>query len=129
MKLIFPEESFIIRGVAFEIYKQFRNNYKEKIYHNAFLLGLSGKGLIADKEKRINVFFRNKKVGAYVPDLIINDRIIIELKAKPRLTAEDVKQFWYYLKGSSYKLGFLINFGANDGVEIIRRVYDSARKK
>jgi len=63
-----------------------------------------------------------------VPDLIINDSILIELKAKPRLLKEDEKQFWYYLKGTDYKLGFLINFGAPDGVEIVRKVYDSARK-
>lgn len=42
---------------------------------------------------------------------------------------DDVKQFWYYLKGTEYKLGFLINFGSKDGVEIVRRVYDEARDK
>lgn len=128
MNLIFPEESFIVRGVAFDIYKQFRNNHKEKVYHNSFLIGLSEKGLLVEKEKRLEVFFKGKKVGIYVPDLLVDGKIIIELKAKPRLTAEDIKQFWYYLKSSNYKLGFLINFGANDGVEIVRRVYDKARK-
>lgn len=128
MNLLHKKESFIIRGAAFDIYKQFRNNHKEKVYHNAYYLGLTYKSLSVEKNKRIEVFFNDKKVGVYVPDLIVNNSILIELKAKPRLTKEDEKQFWYYLKGTNYRLGFLINFGAHDGVEIIRKVYDTARK-
>jgi len=129
MDLIYQKESYIIRGIAFEIYRQFRNAYKEKIYQNAYAIGLKEKDLIVEREKRIDVFFKGKKVGVYIPDLVINEKIIIELKAKPKVTADDIKQFWYYLKGSNYKVGFLINFGAADGVEIIRRVYDSVRNK
>lgn len=127
MSLLYPEESYIIRGLAFEIYKLFRNNHKEAVYQNTFYLGLKQKGLQVEKEKRINVYYEDNKVGTYTPDLIVNKAILVELKAKLRLTQEDIKQFWYYLKGSEYRLGFLINFGASSGVEIIRRVYDTAR--
>jgi len=85
--------------------------------------------LKTEKEKRINVYYGDKKVGTYVPDLIVNDAILIEIKAKPRLIKDDIKQFWYYLKGSEYKVGYLINFGSSGGVEIIRRIYDTARSK
>jgi GxxExxY protein len=129
LALLYPTESYIIRGLAFEIYKLFRNNHKEVIYHNAFYLGLKQKGLKVEKERRINVYYENNKVGTYTPNLIVNNSILVELKAKPKLTQEDIKQFWYYLKGSEYKLGFLINFGSAIGVEIIRRVYDIARDK
>lgn len=129
MALLYPKESYIIRGVAFDIYKQFRNNHKEKIYLNAFCLGLTYKGLKIDKEKPINIFYNGRKVGVYVPDLVINNIIFIELKAKLNLNKQDIEQFWYYLKGSSFKLGFLINFGVPNGVQIIRRVYDTARNK
>lgn len=64
-----------------------------------------------------------------MPDLVVNNNIFIELKVKPKLTQEDIKQFWYYLKGSEYKLGFLINFSSIAGVEIIRRVFDTARER
>lgn len=87
------------------------------------------RGLSVEKEKRLDVFYNGKKVGTYMPDLVVNDTIIIELKAKPRLTQDDVKQFWYYLRGSKYKVGYLINFGAPNGVQITRRVYDTARTK
>ena len=127
-EFLYKRESYLIRGAAFEVYKELRNNYKEKVYHNSYFLSLKYRGLLVEKEKRLEVFFKGRKVGIYIPDLIINDKIIIEIKAKPKLTIEDIKQFWYYLKGSKYRLGFLVNFGSNDGVEIIRKVYDVARK-
>jgi len=85
MKLLYQEESYIIRGLAFEIYKLFRNNHKELIYQNTFYLGLKQKGLKIEREKRINVYYDNNKVGSYMPDLVVNNNILIELKAKPKL--------------------------------------------
>jgi GxxExxY protein len=61
MALLYPKESYIIRGIAFDIYKQFRNNHKEKVYHNAFYLGLIYKGLKVEKEKQISVYYNGKK--------------------------------------------------------------------
>lgn len=121
--LLYKKESYIIRGVAFDVYKKFRNRHKEKIYQNALYKGLVAKGLNVIKEKRIDILYNNEKVGIYIPDLVIGDKIFIELKVKPRLTKDDINQFWYYLKTSGYRLGFLINFGRPNGVEIIRRVY------
>ena len=82
-----------------------------------------------EKERRIDIYYSGKKVGTYIPDLVIEDKILVELKVKPKLTQDDIKQFWYYLKGSNFKLGYLINFGLLNGVEIIRRIYDKARDK
>jgi len=122
-ELIYKQESYIIQGVAFDIYKQFRNRHKEKVYQNSFYLALKDKGLNVEKEKRIDILYNDKKVGTYIPDLVVNNIIFIELKIKPNLTREDIKQFWYYLKVSGYRLGYLINFGAQNGVQIIRRIY------
>ena len=82
-----------------------------------------------NRERKIKIYYTGEDIGTYTPDFIINKAILIELKAKPRLVQDDIKQFWQYLKGSRYRLGFLINFGSNDGVKIIRRVYDTARLK
>ncbi len=127
-KLLYKEESYLIQGGAFEIYKQFRNRHKEKVYSRALIEYLKNNELIVDEEKQIPVYFQNKKVGAYVPDIVIVDKILIELKCKPDITQDDIKQFWYYLRCSNYKVGYLINFGSSKGVQIIRRVYDTARK-
>lgn len=124
MALLYEEESHIIRGSCYDIYKQFRNHHKEIIYHNALHNDLVAKGLKVEKNKRINIFYQDKKVGVYIPDLVIDNVILLELKCKPQLSVSDLGQFWHYLKCSHYKLGFLINFGASDGVRIERRIYD-----
>jgi GxxExxY protein len=128
-ELLYKQESYIIQGVVFDIYKKFRNRHKEKVYQNSFYLGLKNKGLNVEKEKRIDVLYNNKKVGTYTPDLVVNNAIFIELKVKPKLTQEDIKQFWYYLRASGYRLGYFINFGASNSVQIIRKIYGYSQKK
>ena len=123
VKLLYKQESYIIQGVAFDLYKQFRNRHKEKVYQKAFYYGLKDKNLEVNREKRIDIYYNERKVGTYTPDLAIDDKILIELKLKLKLTLDDIKQFWYYLKNSNFKVGYLINFGTSDGVQIIRRVY------
>jgi GxxExxY protein len=123
MALLYPQESYDIRGASYEIYKVFRNNHKEIVYHRALFDELLRRGYNIEKNKQIAVYFNNKKVGVYIPDLVVNNSIFIELKCKPFITKEDLNQFWYYLKNSNYQLGFLINFGAKDGVQIMRRIY------
>ena len=128
-KLLFKDESYLIQGGAFEVYKQFRNRHKEIVYQRALIEYLKNKGLDVDKEKQIPIYFQSKKVGVYIPDIVVNDKIFIELKCKPIVTEDDIKQFWYYLKCSDYKVGYLVNFGSTGGVKIIRRVYDTARNE
>lgn len=74
------------------------------------------------------MFYKDKKVGSYILDKIINNSILLELKCKPYITKEDERQFWLYLQASDYKLGLLINFGSKK-LEIMRRIYDKAREK
>jgi GxxExxY protein len=127
-KLLYEKESFAIRGAAFNVYKQLGCGHKEVVYQRAYLDALIAKQLSVEKEKRLPVYFNGKVVGVYVPDFVINGGIIVELKAKPVLIQADIRQFWDYLTSTNYELGFLINFGKPGWVEIIRRVYDTARE-
>jgi GxxExxY protein len=79
-----------------------------------------------EDQKQISIYYEGQKVGVYIPDKIINQSIILELKSKPFLVKQDIDQFWKYLKGSDYKLGFLVNFSP-EKLEIKRVVYDKAR--
>jgi GxxExxY protein len=126
-KLLYKDISFQIRGACFWVWKEFGSAFKESIIDKALTHELLRRGLEVNDQKTINVFYQGKKVGIYRPDKIINGVIIIELKAKPYLTKQDVKQFWQYLKATDYKVGFLINFG--EKLEIKRVVYDYARHK
>lgn len=128
-QLLYKELSYQIQGAIFKVYKTLGCSFKETIYQNALVEELISNKIKVEKEKRINVFYNGKKIGTYVPDVVINKQIIVELKAKPFLNRGDKMQFWYYLKGSTYKVGYLLNFGKPGGVEMIRRVYDTARHK
>ena len=125
---LYEHESRLIYDACHEVWKEFAGAFKESVIDRALTIALKNKGLIVENQKRINLFFQGQKVGVYAINQVINDKIIIELKCKVFLTDEDSKQFWRYLKATNYKLGFLINF-APKKIEIIRRVYDTAREK
>ena len=109
-KLLYKDESYKIRGACFNVYNVLGGGIKEKIIQRALFKELISKGLFADKEVRIDIFYKQEKIGVYIPDIIVNDKIMIEIKSKPLIANEDKKQFWGYLKGSKYKLGFLVGF-------------------
>lgn len=125
---LYEQESYLIRGACFEVWKAFKGVFKESIIDKALTIALTEKGLKVELQKRIDIYFKEKKVGTYVPDKIVNDAILIELKSKPFVAKEDIEQFWKYLKGSKYRLGFLINFSPTK-LQIKRVVYDTARQK
>lgn len=126
-KFLYEEETYKIRGAIFDIYKKFRNTQKEIVCHNSLYERLIIDNFQVEKNKQVPIYYNGKKVGVYTPDLIVNNKIIIEIKSKPQLLNSDIKQFWYYLKNSGYKVGFLVDFGSPNGVTIIRKVYDTAR--
>lgn len=125
-KFLYEKESRLIYDACHEVWKQYAGAFKEAVIDRALSVVLREKGLAVEDQKRINLYYKDQKVGAYVIDKVINDKILIELKRKNFIIEEDIRQFWYYLKASHYKLGFLINFGPRK-IEIIRRVYDTAR--
>lgn len=131
MKLIseylYEDESKKIRHACERVWKQFGGSFKETIVDKAFTIALQGEGLRVEDQKRIEVLFEGKKVGTYVIDKVVNEIIVIEVKCKSFITYEDKQQFWRYLKGTLYKVGYLINFSPQR-TEVIRRIYDQARK-
>jgi GxxExxY protein len=125
-ELLYKNLTYKIRGACFEVYNKFGGSFKEKIIDNALAVAFRKKQLFIERQKRISLYFENQKVGVYVPDYIIENKILIELKCKPSLFFQDKKQFWQYLKASDYKLGMLINFSPTKLV-IMRRIYDKVR--
>ena len=119
---LYEAESFKIRGACFKVFNALGGGIKENIIERALIKELINLKMNIKNQERIDIFYDNEKIGTYIPDLIINDKILIELKTKPFISKEDEKQFWGYLRGSKYKLGFLINFGPNK-LTIKRFVY------
>jgi len=123
---LYERETYLIRGACYKIWNEFGGSFKESVIERALIIELEDQGLKTESQKRINIYYKNKRVGVYVPDVIIESKVLVELKSKPFISREDKRQFWLYLKGSPYKLGLLINFSPAK-VEIIRRIYDLAR--
>ncbi len=125
---LYEQETYLIRGACFEVWKEFKGMFKELVIERSLVIAIQNKGLKAETQKRIDIYFQSQKVGTYVPDVIVDNKILVELKSKLRLTKQDLEQFWKYLKGSQYKLGLLINFSPT-GLVIKRVVFDTAREK
>lgn len=129
VNLLYQKQSYLIRGACFKLYKELGCQHKEIIYQRGLAIKLNSAGLKVERELRLPVKVNGILVGNYTPDFVINNSILVEIKAKSLLTKPDIQQFWHYLKATNYKLGFLVNFGKPGGVQIIRRVYDTARKE
>ena len=125
---LYKKITYEIRGACFDVWKEFRDAFKEIITDRALTIALEKRGLTVQDKVSIDIYYEGKIVGKYIPDKIVNGVILIELKSKPFITQEDKRQFWLYLQASEYRIGLLINFGTHK-LEIIRRIYDSARKK
>lgn len=125
---LYEKESYLIIESAREVWRELGGGFKEKIADKAFTIALQKRGLSVEDQKKVDVYFDSKKVGAYVPDKIVNNLVLIEIKCKPFLVKEDYQQLWHYLKATKYKLGFIINFSPG-GVQFKRVVYDTARNK
>lgn len=124
--ILYPELSYNIVGAIYEIWKKLGPAFKESVYQKALEEELKHRQINFIAQKQIPILYNKKKVGVYVPDIIIDDKIILELKHCPQLTLHDKKQLWYYLRGTDYKLALLINFGGKR-LQIMRYIYDKAR--
>ncbi|MEK9201398.1 MAG: GxxExxY protein [Patescibacteria group bacterium] len=125
-KLLYEDLSYKIRGAAFGIYNILGSGHKESEYQNAFAQHLDKIGVAYVKEKHIAVTYENKKVGSYQPDFVIDNKIIVEIKALPFVGRIEKAQVQYYLKNSSYRLAMIVNFGSSP-IHIERIIYDSIR--
>jgi GxxExxY protein len=124
--LLYKETTYDIRGACFAVWKAFAGAFKEKVAERALAIELRKRGRKVETQKKIVILYEKENVGYYVPDVIVDDVVLVEIKSKEFLTAEDYDQFWKYLKGSRYRVGLLVNFGPKK-LEIKRVVYDSAR--
>lgn len=124
--LLYPELSYQVVGAIYKVWKQLGSGFKESVYQKALEEEFNNQNISFERQKQIPIFYNQKKIGVYVPDFIIDNKIILEIKHLPYLTFKEKRQCWYYLKGSNYKLLLLVNFGGQK-LEIMRRIYDKAR--
>lgn len=100
-----------ILGAYFNVYNSLGYGFLEKVYENALLMELVEQGFHVAQQERINVFYKGGVVGEYFADLLVNEQVILELKAADCLREEHVAQLVNYLKATHKELGLLLNFG------------------
>lgn len=129
MTIIEKDLSYKIRGLFIKISKEYGHLYKEEFYHNALKEILSQRKISFIEKPRINIYSASssKTLSTYVPDFLIENKLLIELKAQPFLNSESILQLDQYLKASKYEVGFLVNFG-EPKANIVRRIYTNDRK-
>ena len=121
-KLLYEKLTYKIRGVIFKVYNELGFGHKENVYQKALEHALRKNNVKFDKEKALDVIYDGTKVGTYRPDFVIDGKILLELKAVPFLAKAAETQLIYYLKGTNFKLGLLVNFGSKKLV-IKRRIW------
>jgi GxxExxY protein len=87
------------------------HGFLEKVYQNAMMIELKNRGLEAEAQRKIPVFYKGKEVGEYYADIIVNELIIIEIKAGEYLHEAHERQLLNYLTATNIEVGLLMNFG------------------
>lgn len=101
----------MILGTYYKVYNGLGHGFLEKVYQNALVLELNALGFRVTQYQPIKVYYQQTLVGDYIADLVVNDKVILELKAAESLRNEHVSQLMNYLKATDIELGLLLNFG------------------
>ena len=109
-------------GAAFEVYNELGYGFLERVYHRALQVELLKRGIRTELEKRISVRYKDVIVGDYDADVIVEPKIIVEIKIAPQYDKRDEAQLLNELKATGLKVGLLLNFGRSK-VEFRRLVF------
>ena len=127
MEYKFSELTNNIINCFYKVYNKLGYGFLEKVYENSLNYELESKGLSVESQKPIRVYYREQLVGEYFADLIVDNKIIIELKANKFLSPEDEAQILNYLKATKYEVGLLLNFGKKP--EVKRKIFSNEKKQ
>jgi GxxExxY protein len=110
----------------YAVYNRLGYGFLEKVYENALVIEIRRLGLNAVAQAPIHVYYYDQVVGDYIADIIVEDRVLLELKAVRELAPEHEAQVLNYLKSTQYEVALLLNFGAE--AQIKRKSLDNHRK-
>ena len=100
-----------IIGAAFEVRTILGYGFLEKVYENALMVELRLRGIFAEQQIHVDVNYKSECVGEYIPDIVVEKKVIVELKAEKVYDNKHEAQLLNYLKATSYEVGLLLNFG------------------
>jgi len=116
----------LIIKAFYKVYNNLGYGFLEKVYENALLIELRRFGLFCKAQLQIKVFYDGNEIGFYIADIVVNESVIIEVKAAESLCEEHEAQLTNYLKATDIEVGMLLNFGKK--AELKRKVFSSEFK-
>jgi len=115
-----------IIGIFYKVYNNLGYGFWENVYENAMMLDFKKENIPAVSQYAIKVLYEDEIVGEYFADIMVDGKVIVEIKAAKNLALEHEAQLLNYLKATDKEVGLLLNFGPEP--EIRRKVFDNFRK-
>jgi GxxExxY protein len=115
-----------IIGIFYRVYNNLGYGFLEKVYEKAMMIEFKRGDILAVSQYPIKVFYEGEIVGEYFTDIIVADKVIVEIKSVRNLASENEAQLLNYLKATDKEVGLLLNFGPKP--EIKRKIFDNFRK-
>ena len=125
MELLHKELTDKILKAFFDVYNELGYGFLERVYQNSLFLELKARGIQVEAQKQIKVYYKGNEVGEYYADMVVENLVILELKAVEYLVKEFEAQLLNYLRGTDLEVGLLLNFGKKP--EFIRKVHENKR--
>lgn len=116
-----------IIGVFYEVYNELGYGFVESVYETAMYKALREKGFNVQRQVAVPVWFRGEQIGNFCADLVVDDTVILELKAAQALDAAHIAQLLNYLRATHIEVGLLLNFGKRPNIR--RLAFSNERKK
>lgn len=112
--------------IFYRVYNRLGYGFLEKVYENAMMIEFRKEGIPAVSQFAIRVFYEDETIGEYYADILVDNKVIVEIKAARRLAKENEAQLLNYLKATNIEVGLLLNFGPKP--ELKRKAFDNLRK-
>ena len=126
MELLHKELTDRILQVFYDVYNELGYGFLEKVYQNSLYLELISRGFKVSAQKQIKVYYKGVEVGEYYADMLVNDLVILELKAADYIVQDFEWQLINYLRGTEIEVGLVLNFGIKP--DFRRKVFENERK-
>jgi len=108
--IIYRDLSYQIMGAIFEVHNELGPGFLESVYEKALIEEFTKKAIEVETQRVINVIYKGKKIGVHRLDLVVEGKVVVELKTVERFSTYHTAQLLSYLKASGHKLGILVNF-------------------
>lgn len=112
--------------IFYRVYNELGYGFLEKVYENAMMIEFKRERVPVVSQSAIKIFYEGEVIGEYFADILVDDKVIVEIKAAKSLAAENEAQLLNYLKATNIEVGLLLNFGSKP--EVKRKVFDNVRK-